>query len=182
MDLETEYLGLKLDSPLMAGASPLADTLDSVRRLEDAGASAIVMRSLFEEQITREQNGLVHDIEATADSSAEALSYFPKPEEFVFGSHRVVVLSHGWNNDMDEARTLYRALLRRLTEPLGRILEDARQDAFRVRVRLGRRAGLCGGLHGAIPGRDVAGVPPEGGELIHADDVSGTGALRRGWL
>jgi dihydroorotate dehydrogenase (fumarate) len=87
MDLSTTYLGLRLPHPLMPGASPLADSLDSVKRLEDAGAAAIVLRSLFEEQITREQNGLVHDIEVTSNSSAEALAYFPKPEDFVFGTH-----------------------------------------------------------------------------------------------
>ena len=57
MKLTTRYLGLELAHPFMPGASPLADTLDSVRRLEDAGASAIVMRSLFEEQILRERFG-----------------------------------------------------------------------------------------------------------------------------
>ena len=86
MDLTTTYLGLRLPHPLMPGASPLADSLDSVKRLEDAGAAAIVMRSLFEEQITREQSGLIHHMEVTADSSAEALSYFPKPDDFVFGT------------------------------------------------------------------------------------------------
>jgi dihydroorotate dehydrogenase (fumarate) len=57
MKLTTRYLGLELEHPFMPGASPLADTLDSVRRLEDAGASAIVMRSLFEEQILQERFG-----------------------------------------------------------------------------------------------------------------------------
>ena len=57
MKLTTRYLGLELAHPFMPGASPLADTLDSVRQLEDAGASAIVMRSLFEEQIVRERFG-----------------------------------------------------------------------------------------------------------------------------
>jgi len=85
MDLRTTYLGLKLDSPLMPGASPLADSLDSVRRLEDAGAAAIVMRSLFEEQITQEMNGNVDAVEAHAESSAEAISYFPRPSEFSLG-------------------------------------------------------------------------------------------------
>ena len=85
MDLHTEYLGLKLDSPLMPGASPLADSLDVVRRLEDAGASAIVMRSLFEEQITREMTGNVYAIETHADSFAEAISYFPTRAEFSLG-------------------------------------------------------------------------------------------------
>ena len=59
MKLTTRYLGLELAHPFMPGASPLADTLDSVRQLEDAGASAIVMRSLFEEQILQERFGAV---------------------------------------------------------------------------------------------------------------------------
>jgi dihydroorotate dehydrogenase (fumarate) len=86
MDLTTTYLGLRLPHPVMPGASPLADSIDTVRRLEDAGAAAIVLRSLFEEQITREQLGLVHHMEVHDESFAEAISYFPKPDEFVFGS------------------------------------------------------------------------------------------------
>jgi dihydroorotate dehydrogenase (fumarate) len=85
MDLSTTYLGLRLPHPLMPGASPLADSLDTVKRLEDAGAAAIVLRSLFEEQITRERDGLVYHMEVTQAASAEALSYFPKTEDFVFG-------------------------------------------------------------------------------------------------
>jgi dihydroorotate dehydrogenase (fumarate) len=86
MDLSTNYLGLQLPHPVMPGASPLADTIDGVKRLEDAGASAIVLRSLFEEQIARDAAGLMHHIETTEHGSAEAASYFPKPDEFVFGS------------------------------------------------------------------------------------------------
>jgi dihydroorotate dehydrogenase (fumarate) len=86
MDLTTTYLGLRLPHPVMPGASPLADSLDTVRRLEDAGAAAIVLRSLFEEQITREQLGMVHHMEVHDESFAEAVSYFPKPDEFIFGS------------------------------------------------------------------------------------------------
>ncbi len=85
MDLSTNYLGLRLFNPFMPGASPMADQLDWVKRLEDAGASAIVLRSLFEEQITREQEGMIHHMEVTGGSSAEALSYFPRPDDFVFG-------------------------------------------------------------------------------------------------
>lgn len=85
MDLTTTYLGLTLPHPLMAGASPLSDDLDAVRRLEDCGASAIVLRSLFEEQITREQEGTIHDMDLHAQSSAEALSYFPEPDDFRLG-------------------------------------------------------------------------------------------------
>jgi dihydroorotate dehydrogenase (fumarate) len=85
MDLSTTYLGLDLPHPLMAGASPMVDDLDTVKRLEDAGVAAIVMHSLFEEQITREQLGTVLDMELHAESFAEALSYFPEPAEFRLG-------------------------------------------------------------------------------------------------
>lgn len=77
MDLSTTYLGLSLPHPLMPGASPLVDDLDMVRRLEDAGAAAIVMHSLFEEQITGERARTLHQIETHADSFSEAPSYFP---------------------------------------------------------------------------------------------------------
>jgi dihydroorotate dehydrogenase (fumarate) len=85
MDLSTTYLGFKLANPLMPGASPLVDDLDNVRRLEDAGAAAIVMHSLFEEQIIREQLGDLHAVEMHEDSFAEALSYFPQPQEYRLG-------------------------------------------------------------------------------------------------
>ena len=82
MDLSTTYLGLKLKHPLMPGASPMVDDLDTVRRLEDAGAAAIVMHSLFEEQVVGEQLASIYAMEMFADSYAEALSYFPKHDEF----------------------------------------------------------------------------------------------------
>jgi dihydroorotate dehydrogenase (fumarate) len=85
MDLGTTYLGLRLAHPLMPGASPLADDLDTVRRLEDAGASAIVLRSLFEEQITREQMGASLYLDGTAGAHAEALSYLPDTSVFALG-------------------------------------------------------------------------------------------------
>ncbi len=88
MDLSTTYLGFNLAHPLMPGASPLADDLDTVRRLEDAGASAIVLRSLFEEQIARDQRGLEQNVLAHKESFAEATSYLPEPDEFVFGPER----------------------------------------------------------------------------------------------
>jgi dihydroorotate dehydrogenase (fumarate) len=69
----------------MPGASPLVDDLDTVRRLEDAGASAIVMHSLFEEQITGEKLATVYHMELYADSYAEAMSYFPRTEDFALG-------------------------------------------------------------------------------------------------
>lgn len=85
MNLSTRYLGFDLPHPLIPGASPLADSLDNVRRLEDAGAAAIVLRSLFEEQISREQSNAFLHTETHSESSPEALSYFPAPPAFVFG-------------------------------------------------------------------------------------------------
>ncbi len=85
MDLSTTYLGMKLAHPLMPGASPLSTDLDQVRRLEDAGAAAIVMHSLFEEQIAMEQAADLAHVDAHDESFAEALSYFPRPEGYRLG-------------------------------------------------------------------------------------------------
>jgi dihydroorotate dehydrogenase (fumarate) len=85
MDLSTTYLGLRLSNPFMPGASPMVDNLDTVKRLEDAGASAIVMHSLFEEQIVQEQIATIHQMEVHAESSAEWSSNFPRPSEFTLG-------------------------------------------------------------------------------------------------
>jgi dihydroorotate dehydrogenase (fumarate) len=87
MDLRTTYLGLDLAHPVMPGASPMVDDLDTVRRLEDAGAAAIVMHSLFEEQIARERARTVSDVESYLESFAEASSFFPRPEEYRLGPH-----------------------------------------------------------------------------------------------
>lgn len=85
MDLTTKYLGLNLDSPLMPGASPMVDDLGWVKRLEDAGASAIVMHSLFEEQLTREQMGSLKNMDSHGESFAEAASMFPSMEDYALG-------------------------------------------------------------------------------------------------
>jgi dihydroorotate dehydrogenase (fumarate) len=69
----------------MPGASPMVDDLDMVRQLEDAGASAIVMHSLFEEQLTGEKFATIYHMELYADSYSEALSYFPHSNEFALG-------------------------------------------------------------------------------------------------
>ena len=94
MNLSTTYLGLKLAHPLMAGASPMVDDMGMVKRLEDAGASAMVMHSLFEEQITREEQGTIMDMELHANSNAEALSYFPTPDEFRLGPEKYLEQIH----------------------------------------------------------------------------------------
>lgn len=84
-DLTTTYLGLSLKNPLVASASPLSRKLDTVRRLEDAGAAAIVMYSLFEEQITHEGRELDHYLERGTHSYAESLSYFPDLDHYNLG-------------------------------------------------------------------------------------------------
>jgi dihydroorotate dehydrogenase (fumarate) len=88
MDLSTTYLGLRLKNPVMPGASPLGDKLDKVRRLEDAGAAAIVMHSLFEEQIVNEQMAEFAHTEHHAESFSEAVSYFPRQEDYALGPDR----------------------------------------------------------------------------------------------
>lgn len=85
MDLSLSYLGFNLPHPLIVGASPMVDNLDTVRRLEDAGAAALVMHSLFEEQITREQFGTLMDLELHSNAHAEAASYLPETSFFTLG-------------------------------------------------------------------------------------------------
>lgn len=85
MDLTTRYLGFELPHPFMPGASPLADDLDTVRRLEDVGAAAIVMRSLFEEQLVGEELATFRSMEEPANSFGEAMTYMPSPPDFVLG-------------------------------------------------------------------------------------------------
>jgi dihydroorotate dehydrogenase (fumarate) len=81
MDLSTSYLGLALRNPLVASASPLSNTVDGVRRLADAGVGAVVLYSLFEEQLRREAAENARLAEAGTESFAEALSYFPAEAE-----------------------------------------------------------------------------------------------------
>ncbi len=85
VDLSTNYLGLKLKHPVVPSASPLSDGLDRIRRLEDAGASAIVLYSLFEEQIVGESHLLDHYLSYGAESFAEALDYFPEMDSYNVG-------------------------------------------------------------------------------------------------
>jgi dihydroorotate dehydrogenase (fumarate) len=100
MDLSTTYLGLSLPHPLIVGAGPLGDDLDNVRRLEDAGAAMLVLRSLYEEEITGEQmDGFTYE-ESHADSFAEAGNFAPEPtmalgpEEYLEHLRRVKAAVH----------------------------------------------------------------------------------------
>jgi len=85
MDLTTNYLGLDLENPLVPSASPLSRNLDTIRRLEEAGAAALVMHSLFEEQITLESDQLDHYLNYFTDAFAEALSWYPELPDYKVG-------------------------------------------------------------------------------------------------
>ena len=80
--LSTQYLGLTLAHPFMVGASPLVDHLDTVKRLEDGGSAAIVLHSLFEEQISLAASGRIHQMDPFEKQFADALSGFPLPERY----------------------------------------------------------------------------------------------------
>lgn len=88
MNLSTTYLGLRLRSPFIVGASPFCENVGAARQLQDAGAGAIVMRSLFEEQIDAEEKALIHHMETPADSNPEATSYFPQFAEYQLSPDR----------------------------------------------------------------------------------------------
>lgn len=85
MDLSTQYLGLRLKSPFVPSASPLSEDLDNIKRMEDAGAAAVVLYSIFEEQIRSERYELHHHTTQGTESYPEALSYFPDPAELFVG-------------------------------------------------------------------------------------------------
>jgi dihydroorotate dehydrogenase (fumarate) len=98
IDLTTGYLGLRLRSPVVASASPLSRDVDTVRRMEEAGAGAVVLDSLFEEQVTLEQRTLNSFLLQGTEHFAEALSYFPEVGSFHFAPdrylERIVTLKH----------------------------------------------------------------------------------------
>jgi dihydroorotate dehydrogenase (fumarate) len=85
MNLTTNYLGMVLKNPIVASSSPLSHTVDSIRRLEDAGAAALVMYSLFEEQIGFDSYYVDHHLTAGIDSYAESISYFPDMQTYNIG-------------------------------------------------------------------------------------------------
>ncbi len=82
MDTRTSYLGMRLEHPFIAGASPLGHHLDSIKRLEDAGCAAVVLHSLFEEQISRAYSWRVADINVFEKDFADILQAFPEPEDY----------------------------------------------------------------------------------------------------
>jgi dihydroorotate dehydrogenase (fumarate) len=94
VDLSTSYMGLRLKNPLAASASPLSNTLDGIRRLEDAGAAAVVMYSLFEEQIHFQSYYVDYHLSHGANSYAESQSYFPEMRDYNVGPDEYLRLIH----------------------------------------------------------------------------------------
>lgn len=92
MDLTTRYLGLQLKNPIVPSASPLSYTIDGMKQLEDAGSAAIVMYSLFEEQIAHETSELLHYLSQGTESYGEALSYFPDVQQYNTGPEEYLEL------------------------------------------------------------------------------------------
>ncbi len=92
MDLKTSYLGLALKNPLIPSSSPLSHSVDNMKRLEDGGAAAVVMYSLFEEQIKHEAAELDHYLSFGTESFAESLTYFPNVGEYNLGPDAYVEL------------------------------------------------------------------------------------------
>src|SRR5215467_13259290 len=86
IDLSTTYLGLRLKNPLVASSSPMCEDVGNIRRMEDSGAAAVVLHSLFEEQIVYESEELDRFIEAGSERGPEALTHFPELTSRVMGS------------------------------------------------------------------------------------------------
>jgi dihydroorotate dehydrogenase (fumarate) len=87
MQLDTSYLGMRLPHPFVAGASPFGYHLDTVKRLEDAGCAAVVLHSLFEEQVGLAQEGRIAHMNPDDERFAEMIGYFPSPTDYRFGPH-----------------------------------------------------------------------------------------------
>jgi len=85
MNLKTSYLGLTLRTPLVPSASPLSESLDNIKRMEDAGAAAIVMHSLFEEHLSFERHRFLHNLSQDTEGHAEALAYAAEMHQLAVG-------------------------------------------------------------------------------------------------
>lgn len=133
--LATSYMGLELRNPLVASASPLSGDLDGVKRLAEAGAGAIVLQSLFAEQIERESFAFDAHLEAGGDSFAESLSYLPPPRQYAFGPEEYLDLVRASVAAVDVPiiASLNASTLGWWTE-LGRELEQAGAHALELNV------------------------------------------------
>lgn len=113
-DLRTTYLGCELKSPLVASASPLSEEIDNLRKMEDAGAGAVVLHSLFEEQIIRESEELHRGLSAGTESFAESLTYLPEASQYQqapdFGAPDMTRYNRGPEGYLEHVRRAAEAL------------------------------------------------------------------------
>lgn len=135
--LRTSYLGLDLPHPLIAGASPVSKTLAGIKAAEDSGAAAIVLYSLFEEQIIRESESIGHYLEYGSESFAEALSYFPEPKAFNAGPEEYLthILKAKEATDFPVIASLNGVSPGRWTE-YARLMQQAGADALELNIYL----------------------------------------------
>ncbi len=101
MNLHTRYMGMELKNPIIASASPLSEDVGNIKRMEDAGAAAVVMFSLFEEQLKHEAAAMEYFMEHGTESFAEALSYFPAVDEYRADPDRYLELLHRASQAVD---------------------------------------------------------------------------------
>lgn len=159
MDLSTQYMGFELPHPLIPGASPLTDSLDMARRLEDAGAPMLIMRSLFEEQMVEEEVAYFRARELGSESFPEATSFIPQPADFRMGP--------------EEYLTQVRRLKRTVSVPVIASLNGTTEGGWLGYARLIEQAGADGlelNLY------ELAGDPTEPGEAVERRSL---GIVRR---
>lgn len=135
MNITTTYLDLTLRSPLVASASPLSENVDNIRQMEDAGAGAVVLFSLFEEQIRQEREALYHHLTYGTDSFAEALTHLPEPQTFHAGTDQYLELIRKAKAavDMPVIASLNGSTLGGWTQ-FARRMQDAGADALELNV------------------------------------------------
>jgi dihydroorotate dehydrogenase (fumarate) len=135
MSLSTNYLGLVLKNPIVASSSPLSHTVDSIQRLEDAGASAVVMYSLFEEQITFNSLYVDHYLRNNTNSFAEAANYFPEMDDYnVWPDEYLNLIRHAKEAvDIPVIGSLNGVSIGGWTNYAG-LIEDAGADAIELNV------------------------------------------------
>ena len=135
VDLSTQYLGLELANPLVPSASPLSRSLDSAKRLEDAGAAAIVMYSLFEEEIRHEEEAILRFVHEQGLGHAEATSFHPVPEDYKLSVERYVEQLQALKAvlDIPVVASLNGVSLSGWVEH-GKLLQEAGADALELNV------------------------------------------------
>lgn len=133
-NLSTTYLGLHLSSPLVPSASPLSRNVETIKRLEDAGAAAVVLYSLFE-QIDLESHILNHYLSASAESSWEAPSYYPKPDQYMLHPEQYLNTSAGRRRrSVSESSPASMASRRAAGPATPGLIEQAGADALELNV------------------------------------------------